>query len=420
MRRYLATIKTKETNMADATKIYLVYNGKHGRHSVGLYPSWALTCKVVMGFPAVHDSVKKNEVAKAWRKISEVYPGITSQEHLNAWKQTIPQNETCHTNPYFRGTIQQSPNIPPFRLPNPITPKPIDTSHVLPPDRRNRTSPSTPKRSKQATEQPMITETYESDDDTNIDETNNRFSSLSHEDSESEDEYDDAKNTDTEEEEEVLGTNPTDNMQDENYLDDEPPQSAEAETVPNTKRPREDDTPAREPQTILVLRDLPENFSIDDVEHLLLGCNVETKDISHIALTHDGKAICTFATPSLAGTALFRCNGEIFNGYAVKGTLHSNTMTENEPTQPPQILNTAHAPGTTVDTAMTVNDTSDTEEAPFSQAFEQSLFFIRQVCPDSHSEMLESEINKNKDINELQALVLQWATNANKTLHRLP
>jgi hypothetical protein len=30
MRRYLATIKTKETNMADATKIYLVYNGKHG------------------------------------------------------------------------------------------------------------------------------------------------------------------------------------------------------------------------------------------------------------------------------------------------------------------------------------------------------------------------------------------------------
>jgi hypothetical protein len=297
-------------------------------------------------------------------------------------------------------------------------------THVLPPDRRDRTSPSTPKRSKQVPEQTTITETYESEDENNVEDTSNRFSSLSHDNSDSEDEenYDDPQNSDIEEDEEVAGTNPNNHMEDDGSIE-EPPQSVEAETMQNTKRPRDDDNNTSEMPTILVLKDLPDNFSMDDVELLLLGCNVDTTGITHLALTHDGQAICTFATPSLAGTALFRINGEVFNGYEVHGHLHVHPPPDDnhEPAQPPQIQNTAHAPGTTVETAMTIHEDPDDEDnAPFSQAYEQSLFFIRQVCPDSHRETLEKEINNNNDINELQALVRQWATDATKTLPRQP
>jgi hypothetical protein len=70
---------------------------------------------------------------------------------------------------------------------------------------------------------------------------------------------------------------------------------------------------------------------------------------------------------------------------------------------------------------MTVyEDDEEPDEPPHSQAFQQSLFFLRQGCPEAQKAQLEQEINNNKDIQELQALVYQWATNATQPLHRKP
>jgi hypothetical protein len=91
--------------------------------------------------------------------------------------------------------------------------------------------------------------------------------------------------------------------------------------------------------------------------------------------------------------------------------MHVNTTPYHEPNHPPDIRNTSTATGTSAHNAMDITDNSDTDDAPFSQAFEQSLFFLRQSCPESHLQQLESEIQNNQDITELQALVYQWVTN---------
>jgi hypothetical protein len=77
-RRYQSTQITKNKPVIYEEKIYILYNGKHGRLSAGLYPSWRIASKYVLGCAAVHGSVKKHEVQQAWRQIAEIYPGITS------------------------------------------------------------------------------------------------------------------------------------------------------------------------------------------------------------------------------------------------------------------------------------------------------------------------------------------------------
>eukprot|EP00978_Attheya_sp_CCMP212_P044177 scaffold303397_cov35-Attheya_sp.AAC.1 len=91
-RRYKSTQITKNKPVIYEDKIYIIYTGKFGRLSTGLYPSWPIASQLILGYASVHGSVKKHEIQRAWRQITEVYPGVTSQAHLDEWKKNNPSN----------------------------------------------------------------------------------------------------------------------------------------------------------------------------------------------------------------------------------------------------------------------------------------------------------------------------------------
>eukprot|EP00978_Attheya_sp_CCMP212_P011378 scaffold28077_cov20-Attheya_sp.AAC.1 len=74
-RRYKSTQVTKKKSVIFEDKIYIIYTGMNGRHSAGLYPSWSIASKYILGYVAVHGTVKKHEAQRAWRQLAEIYPG---------------------------------------------------------------------------------------------------------------------------------------------------------------------------------------------------------------------------------------------------------------------------------------------------------------------------------------------------------
>eukprot|EP00978_Attheya_sp_CCMP212_P044453 scaffold310978_cov55-Attheya_sp.AAC.2 len=64
--QYQSTQITRNKPVIFDNKIYLIYNGMKVRHSVGLYPSWHLASQHILGYVAVHGTVKKHEGQKAW------------------------------------------------------------------------------------------------------------------------------------------------------------------------------------------------------------------------------------------------------------------------------------------------------------------------------------------------------------------
>eukprot|EP00978_Attheya_sp_CCMP212_P011183 scaffold27391_cov67-Attheya_sp.AAC.2 len=188
-----------------------------------------------------------------WQQLADIYPGVTSQAHLDAWKKTIPPNETDRTNPYYHGCKHIGQNLPPFKMTPTTTTTQTNcttTPPGLPPlpptdnDTETRTAPSTPKRSKRVTtnEQPICEETSDPQDDHELTATSNQFSSLSNNDnSESEDEgeYEDSHDN-TEDEDCVPGTEDDQHANSDPMEEDDTEESSETESTPSPKRQRDD------------------------------------------------------------------------------------------------------------------------------------------------------------------------------------
>eukprot|EP00978_Attheya_sp_CCMP212_P034503 scaffold144772_cov30-Attheya_sp.AAC.2 len=153
-------------------------------------------------------------------------------------------------------------------------------------------------------------------------------------------------------------------------------------------------------------------------------CNVPLLCMHHLAITNGGTAVVEFATPEHASNALERFTGQCYERYNLQPTVSTLDEAPCDPALPPIVHNTNTRPGSTPDTAMAIDDQpdeDDEDDPPFSQDFNQSLLILRQACPPEYQSDLEEEaIHKNRDAQELQALVYQWVTDANQPIRRKP